>query len=137
MLFRSPLAKSLALKKQRLDAALQAYARAAEDGSPATVSAATHASGTLYQDFGRALLQSQRPKKLSALEREQYDVLLEEQAYPFEEKAIEWHEGNVARARRVGLDEGIRQSLAALRGLRPARWAKAEREDAEIGRAHV
>ncbi len=130
-----PLAKSLALKKQRLDTALQAYARAAEDGSPATVSAATFASGTLYQDFGRALLQSQRPKKLSALEREQYDVLLEEQAYPFEEKAIEWHEGNVARARRVGLDEGIRQSLAALRGLRPARWAKAEREDAGDGPA--
>jgi tetratricopeptide (TPR) repeat protein len=125
-----PLAKSLALKKQRLDTALQAYARAAEDAPPAVVSAAAFARGALYQDFGRALLQSQRPKKLSALEREQYDVLLEEQAFPFEEKAIEWHEGNVARARRVGLDEGIRQSLDALRGLRPARWAKAEREDA-------
>lgn len=124
-----PLAKSLALKKNRLETALQAWGVAAEDGVAEGVTAATYASAALYQEFGLALIKSQRPKKLSKAEREQYDVLLEEQAYPFEEKAIALHETNAARARQGQWDEPVRQSLAALRTLRPARWAKAERRD--------
>ncbi|MBQ0931580.1 tetratricopeptide repeat protein [Ideonella alba] len=130
-----PLAKSLALKKTRLEAALQAWGVAAEDGVAEGVTAATFASASLYQEFGQALLKSQRPKKLSKAEREQYDVLLEEQAYPFEEKAIALHEANAARVRQGQWDEPVRQSLAALRTLRPARWAKAERRDEAAGAA--
>ena len=44
-------------------------------------------------------MSSQRQKNLSKDELEQYDVLLEEQAFPFEEKAIKLHEVNAARAR--------------------------------------
>lgn len=125
---KEPLQKSLASKKARLETALQAYARVADYGTAEAVTAATFRTASLYQDFGRALMDSERPRKLSKLEREQYDVMLEEQAYPFEEKAIGLHEANAARAPQGLYDRWVRQSFDALRTLRPARWAKAERE---------
>jgi tetratricopeptide (TPR) repeat protein len=56
-------------------------------------------------------------------------VMLEEQAFPFEEKAIELHEGNARRAAAGIWDEWVRQSYAALAQLKPGRWARAERSD--------
>lgn len=124
-----PLQKQLTLKKARLEDALKAYALAADYGVAEVVTAATFQTAALYQDFGKALIGSQRPKKLSKLEREQYDVLLEEQAFPFEEKAIKLHELNASRAAQGLYDEGVRQSFAALRTLQPARFAKTEKTD--------
>jgi Flp pilus assembly protein TadD len=69
---------------------------------------------------------SERPANLDADELEQYDLLLEEQAYPFEEKAIELHEVNAARAADGLYDESVRQSYDALARLKPARYAKQE-----------
>lgn len=122
-----PLAKQLKLKKAKFEVALKGYAAAAEYGVAAVTTAATHHTAALYQDFGRALLDSQRPKKLSKAEREQYDVLLEEQAYPFEEKAIELHELNARRAAEGLYDPWVAASFKALGTLRPVRYGKAER----------
>jgi hypothetical protein len=63
---------------------------------------------------------------MGAEELEQYDILLEEQAFPFEEKAIEIHEANAARAREDVYDEWVQKSFDALARLKPARYAKAE-----------
>jgi tetratricopeptide (TPR) repeat protein len=82
----------------------------------------------LYRDFGRALLESERPRNLAADELEQYDLLLEEQAFPFEEKAIDIHERNVRRAADGLYDQWVQRSYAALAELKPGRWARAERE---------
>ncbi|MFZ2988570.1 MAG: hypothetical protein WA086_11285, partial [Ideonella sp.] len=124
-----PLQKSLALKKARLQDALQAYALASESGDATGVTGATFRTAELYQDFGRALMNSQRPKKLSKVELEQYNVLLEEQAFPFEEKAAEIHQSNTRRAADGVYDRWVQQSFAALRTLLPARYNKAERQD--------
>jgi tetratricopeptide (TPR) repeat protein len=125
-----PLPKSLALKKAKLEDVLKAYARAAEDGQAEVVTAATFHTAALYQDFGKALMDSQRPKKLKPAELEQYNVMLEEQAYPFEEKAMEIHELNAQRSAEGLYDDWVRQSFAALRTLRPVRYGKTERSDA-------
>lgn len=69
---------------------------------------------------------SERPEGLDAEELEQYDLLLEEQAYPFEEKAIDLHEQNASRAAQGFYDEYVRRSYEALAGLKPARYAKQE-----------
>ncbi|MBX3601379.1 MAG: tetratricopeptide repeat protein [Rubrivivax sp.] len=127
-----PLARQLKLKKARMELVLQAYAAAAEVGVAEVTTQATFLSAALYQDFGRALIDSERPKKLSKAEREQYDVMLEEQAFPFEEKAIELHEANARRSTQGLYDEGVRQSFAALATLKPARWGKAERLDERL-----
>ena len=128
-----PLQRQLKLKKTKMDEVLQAYAAAAEAGVAEVTTAATFHTAALYQDFGKALIGSQRPKKLSKMELEQYNVLLEEQAFPFEEKAIELHETNARRTTQGLYDPWIKSSLAALATLKPVRYAKAERGDASLG----
>ena len=49
----------------------------------------------IYSAFANALVKSERPKKLNEDELEEYNYLLEDQAYPFEEKAISVHEKNM------------------------------------------
>jgi len=79
----------------------------------------------LYRELGKSLLESERPPSLSAEERDAYDVLLEEQAFPFEEKAIEIHEANARRAADGVYDEWVRKSYTSLAELKPARYARA------------
>ncbi|MBA4175553.1 MAG: hypothetical protein C0505_03190 [Leptothrix sp. (in: Bacteria)] len=124
-----PLAKQLKLKKARLEEALRAYAAASEAGVAEITTAATFHTGALYQDFGKALMGSARPKKLSKAELEQYNVMLEEQAFPFEEKAIALFELNARRAAEGLYDEWVRRSFAALAQLKPVRYGKSERLD--------
>ncbi|MCW5637248.1 MAG: tetratricopeptide repeat protein [Rubrivivax sp.] len=124
-----PLARNLKQKKERMEALLKAYADASADGAAEAVTAATFHTAALYQDFGKAMLGSQRPRNLKKLELEQYNVLLEEQAFPFEEKAIELHETNARRTAQGLYDEWVKKSLAALATLKPARWAKSERSE--------
>ena len=69
---------------------------------------------------------------LSADELEQYNVLLEEQAYPFEEKAIEIHEINAHRVSKGIYDQWVKNSFAALSKLRPVRYAKNEKGEGVI-----
>jgi hypothetical protein len=131
-----PLKKNLKRKKDRMEQALQAYAVAADYGVPDAATAATFRTAELYNDFGKALLDSQRPKKLSKDELEQYNVMLEEQAFPFEEKAIELHEINVRRVRGGVYDDWVKRSYAALGKLRPVRYAKAEKDEGAIDALH-
>jgi hypothetical protein len=72
---------------------------------------------------------SERPKGLDADAKEQYDVLLEEQAFPFEEKAIELHETNARRTGDGVYDEWVQRSFDVLAKLKPARYAKAEKSE--------
>jgi Flp pilus assembly protein TadD len=127
-----PLQKQLKLKKEKLEETLKAYSVAADYGVAEVVTASTYQIGALYQDFGKALIGSQRPKKLSKLELEQYNVLLEEQAFPFEEKAIELHEVNAHRASQGIYDQWVQRSFMALSELRPVRYGKTERSEGVI-----
>lgn len=127
-----PLKKNLKLKKDRMQQLIEAYGRASDYGVAEVATAAVYRTAELYTDFSRALMTSQRPKGLSAQELEQYNVLLEEEAFPFEEKAIEVHEIN---ARRVGngiYDQWVKNSFSALSKLRPVRYAKSEKGEEVI-----
>jgi len=121
-----PLKKSLAEKRKAMEAALKAYADAADYQVADVTTAATFESAELYRQLGKDLMSSERPRNLSKDELEQYDVLLEEQAFPFEEKAIKLHEVNTARTRDGTYDEWVQKSFAALAQLNPGRYAKVE-----------
>jgi tetratricopeptide (TPR) repeat protein len=123
-----PLDRSLLAKKSALEAALAAYTRAAGYGVVPVATAATFAMAELYRHLGAALLESQRPPDLSVEELEQYDLLLEEQAFPFEEKAIGIHERNLRLAAEGVYDESVQRSYAALAELNPGRYARVERD---------
>jgi tetratricopeptide (TPR) repeat protein len=124
----APLKKSLVAKRAALEAALKAYEQAADYQVASVTTAATFESAELYRQLGKDLIDSQRPKNLSRDELEQYDVLLEEQAFPFEEKAIKLHEVNTARTTDGVYDQWVQQSFAALAQLNPGRYAKVELE---------
>jgi len=121
-----PLKQTLKTKKAKFEVALKGYAAAAEYGVADVATAATYQTAELYAEFGKALINSQRPKNLSKLELEQYNVLLEEQAFPFEEKAIELHEVNAHRTAEGIYDKWVKDSFTALSKLRPGRYAKVE-----------
>ena len=103
----APLDKSLKSKRTQMEKVLTAYGKALDYGVAEVTTAATYGMGELYRQLGADLMASERPKGLDAEAKEQYDVLLEEQAFPFEEKSIELHETNAQahrrrRVRRVG-----------------------------------
>jgi tetratricopeptide (TPR) repeat protein len=122
----APLNKSLANKRKALETALTDYRTAAAYEIAEVTTAASFETAELYRVLAKDLLGSERPAKLSADAREQYDLLLEEQAFPFEEQAIKLHESNAARAREGLYDDGVRGSYAALAQLSPARYGKSE-----------
>jgi TolA-binding protein len=122
----APLKKSLAEKRKAMEAALKAYAQAADYQVSDVTTAATFESAELYRQLGKDLMSSERPKNLSKDELEQYNVLLEEQAFPFEENAIKLHEVNTARSKDGTYDEWVQKSFAALAQLNPGRYGKVE-----------
>ena len=126
---KEPLQKQLKLKKAKMQETLKAFAVASDYGVADVVTAATFQSATVYRDFGKALMTSERPKKLKKLELEQYNVMLEEQAFPFEEKATELHQLNARLATQGIYDTWVQSSFEALRELLPVRYGKSERVD--------
>lgn len=122
----APVERSLPAKKRAMESAIQALTQAAGYGFAPITTAATFELGSLYQEFGAALIASERPPRLSALELEQYELLLEEQAFPFEEKAIETFEANLKRIPQGLYDEWIARSARALAQIAPARYGKRE-----------
>jgi len=66
------------------------------------------------------------PRGLYPLELEQYELAIEEQAYPFEEKAIDIHESNLKLISRGVYNVWIDKSLQKLAEFVPARYDKPE-----------
>ena len=124
---KAPLKKSLLRKKKHMKAAIKGYTEAAAYQVADVTTEATFRIGEIYKDFGAALMNSERPRNLDADALEQYEILLEEQAYPFEEKAIEVHETNARRTAEGIYDTWVRKSLAELAELVPVRYAKQEK----------
>ncbi len=122
----APLKKSLANKRRAMEAALRAYSKATEYQVIEVTTAATFESAELYRQLSKDLMSSERPKNLSKDELEEYNVLLEEQAIPFEDKAIKLDQINTARVKEGIYDKWVQKSFAALADLDPARYNKVE-----------
>lgn len=123
---KAPLKKSLQAKRTALESAVRAYETAAAYSVAEVVNAATYETGNLYRRLATDLLASERPRELDADALDQYQVLLEEQAFPFEEKAIELHTLNAARSRAGLFDAWVQRSFQVLAELKPARYSRTE-----------
>ncbi|UTA47873.1 tetratricopeptide repeat protein [Simiduia sp. 21SJ11W-1] len=121
-----PLKQSLAKKKKALQDTLDMYQALLKYGVAEYTTQASHRIGAIYAQLSRDLMDSQRPRGLDELELEQYEILLEEQAFPFEEQAIEIFEANAQRAWSGTYDEWVKHSFAELARLLPARYRKQE-----------
>ena len=122
----APLKKSLIVKRNALETAMDGYRKAAEYQVAEVTTAATYEMAELYRTLAKDVMASERPKNLKGEELEEYNSLLEEQVFPFEEQAIKAHELNAARAKDGVYDESVRKSFQALAELKPARYGKTE-----------
>ena len=127
-----PLKTSLQKKKKLMQQSIDAYSRAMNYQVEEVTTEATFQIAEIYLDFAESLMNSQRPKGLDEEQLEEYELLLEEQAFPFEEKAIDIHLTNFKRIPQGTYDEPTKKSLQALGELMPFRFAKVESADAYV-----
>lgn len=127
-----PFKKNLKKKKQYMRSAIDTYSKLVDYQVGEVTAAATYYIAEIYSEFSVALIESERPDNLSEEELEQYELVIDEQAYPFEEKAISVHEKNMELLD-VGIyNEWIDKSIAKLAVLLPARYAKTEQSSTII-----
>ena len=131
-----PLKASLAKKKSSMQQTVKLFGQASVYGVAETTTTATYHIADIYQTFSQALLTSERPQDLNEEQLEQYEILLEDQAFPFEEKAIEFFEANVSHIKDDLYDQWISQSLSQLKRLFPARYQREAKADAAINLLH-
>ena len=131
-----PLPKSLKAKQKALQNTLKAFEKVAAYQVAEFSTGATYQIADLYAALSTALMGSDRPGDLSELELEQYEILLEEQAFPFEEQAISLHEINMRRSWDGVYDDWVKLSFTELGRLMPARFDKQELEVAYVEIIH-
>jgi TolA-binding protein len=128
-----PFQQSLQEKQRRMDTAMKAFGALVDYQVGPVTAAATFYMGEVYYSFSRALMESERPTSMKPAALQQYELDLEETAYPFEEKAIAVHEKNVELIRSGIYNPWIERSLAKLAQLMPARYAKDEISSGFLG----
>jgi tetratricopeptide (TPR) repeat protein len=121
-----PIKKSLKAKKEALKLTLDAYKGVLDYGVAEFATEANYRIGNVYSQLSRDLLNSERPKGLDELALEQYEILLEEQAYPFEEKSVDLLAANAERAWTGLYDDWVKKSFDELAKILPARYGKQE-----------
>ena len=117
----SPVQDSLARKLQAMKRALQGFEAALDYGVTPVTTAATYQIASMYDELGHALLTSERPRSLTAEELTEYNILLVEQAAPFEQQAIEIHTSNAQRPGGEQQDPWVAKSAQRLGELQGGR----------------
>jgi tetratricopeptide (TPR) repeat protein len=121
-----PFEQNLRKKQKRMDAALAAFGGLVSYEVGEVTAAATFYIAEVYYNFSQALLDSERPSDLVPGEMQDYEMVLEEEAFPFEEQAIEVHEKNLELMAAGVYNHWIEKSLEKLAVLMPGRYAKFE-----------
>lgn len=125
---RLPLKPALHRKQRAMKDAISAYKRASHYGVAEFVTASTYEIAVIYQSLAQSLLDSQRPPGMNRLEKAQYQLLLEEQADPFVDQAIDIFAANLQRGWHTAWDDWVDKSVAALAKLSPGRYKRDELE---------
>lgn len=126
---KAPLKVSLGEKRKLMQQALDAYTTTAKLGVAEYASAAQFRTAEVYRILAADLMSSERPRGLDELELEQYDLLLEEQALPFEDKAIDLYTQNTNLVNQDIYDDWVKKSFKALFVLQPGRYGKKEQAE--------
>ncbi|NVJ50202.1 MAG: tetratricopeptide repeat protein [Gammaproteobacteria bacterium] len=128
-----PLPKSLKQKRAAMDKALKQYTSIARYQVAEFTTASTHRVGQLYLILAKDIINSERPAGMSEDEAEEYGFLIEDQAFPIEEKAIEIFVSNSDRVLNDIYDQWVKLSFTELAKLQPARYNKQEVVESWIG----
>jgi len=123
---KAPLQANLPRKNEKLQNAQKRYEAAAEYGFSEFAAKASYSIANLYYNFSKELMNAPRPKGLSAVEAEQYQMLLEDEALPFEELALDIHQKNIERSWDGEYNQWIGKSFGAMAKINPIRYGKQE-----------
>lgn len=121
-----PFEKSLAEKQASMDETLLVFEALVDYEVGVVTAAATYYIAEIYFNFSQSLLESERPEGMNPQELTTYEMVLEEEAYPFEEQAIQVHEQNFELLSGGLYNDWVARSIAKLAYLMPGRFAKAE-----------
>jgi tetratricopeptide (TPR) repeat protein len=127
-----PFEQNLRKKQDRMDTALAAFGELVSYEVGEVTAAATFYIAEVYYNFSQALLDSERPSDLAPGEMQDYEMVLEEEAFPFEEQAIEVHEKNLELMAAGVYNVWIENSLEKLAVMMPGRYAKFEASSGPI-----
>ncbi|MCP4187183.1 MAG: tetratricopeptide repeat protein, partial [Gammaproteobacteria bacterium] len=127
-----PLKNSLTKKKAAMQNAVKLFGKASVNKNYEITTEATYSIASIYKDFSQSLLASDRPDNLNQEELDQYEILLEDQAFPFEDKSIEFFEINLSRVKEGLYNNWIQQSHKQLIGLFPVRYNRQPKLDEYI-----
>ncbi|MGB6136165.1 MAG: tetratricopeptide repeat protein [Shewanella sp.] len=122
----APLQKSLKRKQDAMKKAIAYYQQVLNFQLAKYVPHATYNLAEMYRQLAADMMNSQRPSDLDELALEEYEILLEELAYPFEEKAIDIHMSNTKRAWEDIVDQWVDKSFIRLAEMSPALYQKSE-----------
>ena len=128
-----PFEQSLAEKQRRMDEAMQALEDLVDYQVAGVTAAATFYIAEVYLEFSAALMSSERPAGLSKSEMVDYEMVIEEEAFPFEERAIDVHAENFELLVAGVFNPWVQKSLDQLAVLMPGRYAKNEISDGYVG----
>lgn len=122
-----PLKRSLKKKSALLKRIVQQLQQIPQYGIAPLTTEATFTLAEVYRQLASDIMTSEKPSSLDELQLEQYEILLEEQAYPFEEKSIVVHEINIARTKNGIYDKWVKESYRTLSTIVPARYLRNEK----------
>lgn len=128
-----PFDQSLQAKRQAMDVAIKALGNLVAYEVGEVTAAATFYMAEVYSNFSRSLVESERPPGLNAAKLQDYELALEEEAFPLEEKGIEVHEKNLELMSGGIYNAWTEKSLARLAVLKPGRYAKSEISSGFLG----
>ena len=97
-----------------MDDTIDAMGRLVDYEIAEVTAAATYYMAETYFDFSRSLIESERPTDLQPAELKEYELALDEEAFPFEEKAISVHEKNMELLRAGVFNGWTEKSLGRL-----------------------
>ena len=123
---KKPFKKNLRRKKKAMKYAVAKFNKLVKFQVGDVTAAATYYLAEIYYNFSRSLAESERPGNLNDLEMEEYELALDDQVFPFEEKAIAVHRKNLELISIGVYSSWIDKSLDRLGNLMPARYAKYE-----------
>jgi len=128
-----PFEESLAEKQRRMDAAMEKFENLVSYEVAEVTAAATYYIAEIFMGFSTALMESERPAELSEAEKVDYELVIEEEAFPFEERAISVHEENFELLAGGIYNPWVQKSLDQLAFMMPGRYAKNEISGGYLG----
>ncbi|UCG38034.1 MAG: tetratricopeptide repeat protein [bacterium] len=124
-----PVEDTILRKRELLQDVIRKFVAAGSYRTADVITASNYFIGRALELFKEDILSSPRPGGFNDAELEEYELLLQEMAYPFEEKALEAYRVNVTRAVSLEiLDPWIEKTYERLAELAP--WAYQREEEA-------